>query len=132
MKKLMSARFAGNILLFCLGALVVFHLLVLFNFVLPDVIWGGQIGDSTTNLLTLEIYALIAAIVFAIIVAVKLDYLKAGKFKKAAGVGVWIIFAYLLLNTIGNLVSGVSFDNLVFAPITVILAFCAFRLAIEN
>jgi hypothetical protein len=132
MKKVMSARLAGNMLLFGLGAIGLFHILELFNGVLPKIIWGRQIGDSTINLLTLEIYALILAIAFAIIVAAKMDYLKAGKFKKAAGAGMWIIFIYLLLITVGNFASGVSFENLVFAPITVTLGLCAFRLAIEN
>jgi hypothetical protein len=47
-------------------------------------------------------------------------------------VGIWLVFAYLLLNTLGNLASGISFEKLVFAPITILLAFCAFRLAIEK
>jgi len=38
----------------------------------------------------------------------------------------------LILNTLGNLASGVSFEKLIFAPITLVLAFCAFRLAIEK
>jgi hypothetical protein len=83
-------------------------------------------------LLTLEIFALIVAIAFAIIVAVKMDYLRLGKFKKAAGAGAWVIFVYLLLITVGNFASGASSENLVFAPITVLLVVCAFRLAIEN
>jgi hypothetical protein len=132
MKKVMSARLAGNLLLFGLCAIGVFRILELFNGALPKIIMGGQIGDSTINLLTLEIYALMVAIAFAIIVAIKMDYLKAGKFKKAAGAGTWIIFVYLLLITVGNLASGVSFENLAFAPISVILVYCAFRLAIEN
>jgi hypothetical protein len=38
----------------------------------------------------------------------------------------------MLLNTLGNLASGASFENLIAAPITVILALCALRLAIEK
>jgi hypothetical protein len=45
---------------------------------------------------------------------------------------VWIIFVFLLLNTLGNLASGVSAENFVFAPITLVLALCALRLAIEK
>jgi hypothetical protein len=47
-------------------------------------------------------------------------------------IGVWLVFAFLLLNTLGNLASGVSFENLIAAPITIILALCALRLAIEK
>ena len=132
MKKLMSANLAGNVLLISLGLLAIFDILVLLNVVPSDVVWGGAIKGSTTNLLVLETIALFVTFVFAIIVAAKIDYIKAGKFKKAVNIGVWVIFAYLLLNTVGNLASGVSFENLIFAPITVVLAFCAFRLAIEK
>ena len=132
MRNLVSARLAGNILLFFLGALAVFHLLVLFNIVPANIVWGGQIGNSAANLLPLEIIALIVTGIFVIIVVIKMGYLKVGKFRRAAGIGVWIMFAYLLLNTVGNLASGASFENLVFAPITIILALCTFRLAIEK
>ena len=132
MKKLISAKLAGNVLLIALGLLAIFDILVLLNVVPSNVVWGGAIKGSTTNLLILETIALFVTFVFAIIVAAKIDYIRAGEFKKAVNIGVWVIFAYLLLNTIGNLASGVSFENLIFAPITVVLAFCAFRLAIEK
>lgn len=132
MKKIISAKLAGNILLFSFGALVLFHVLVLLKIVPADIVWGGQIGDSATNLLTLEVIALIVTCVFIVIIAVKMDYLKVKKFKQAANIGMWFVFAYLLLNTIGNLASGVSFENIIFAPITIVLALCAFRLSIEK
>jgi hypothetical protein len=50
--------------------------------------------------------------------------------RTVATVGVWLIFAYLLLNTVGNLASGVAFEKLLFAPLTLFLALCAFRLAL--
>jgi hypothetical protein len=33
---------------------------------------------------------------------------------------------------IANFASGVAFENLIFAPVAVVLAFCAFRLAMEK
>lgn len=131
MKKLISARVAGNILLVSLGLLALFHVLVLLQVVPADIVWGGQIGDSSASLLTLEVIALLVTALFAAIVAAKLGYVMAGRFRRATNVGVWLIFAYLLLNTIGNLASGVSFEKLILAPITLLLALCAFRLAIE-
>jgi hypothetical protein len=132
MKKLISAKLAGNILLVSFGLLTIFHVLVLLHVVPSNIVWGGQIGGSPTNLLTLEIISLLMTVVFAIVIAAKMDYIKAGKLKKAIAVGVWIIFAYLILNTVGNLASAVSFENLIFTPITLILAFLALRLAIEK
>jgi hypothetical protein len=44
----------------------------------------------------------------------------------------WIIFAYSLLNALGNLASGVSVENLIFAPISILIAVLVLRLALEK
>ncbi len=132
MKRFGGARLAGNILLIALGLLALFHILVLLGVAPADSIWGGQINGAAANLLVLETIALLVTCVFAVVVAVKLDYFKTSRFRKAANVGVWILFAYLILNTIGNLASAASFETLIFAPITIALALCALRLAIEK
>ena len=44
----------------------------------------------------------------------------------------WIIFAYSLLNIVGNFASGTLAEKLVFAPISIVVAFLVFRLAIEK
>ena len=132
MKKLISAKLAGNILLFSLGLLFLFHSLVLLKVIPADIVWGGQIKGVPANLVMLETVALVVAALFLLIVAARTGYLQAGKLSALVNIGVWLIFAYLLLNTLGNLASGISFEKLVFAPITIILALCALRLAIEK
>jgi hypothetical protein len=131
MKKLISAKLAGNILLAALGLLFILHVLVLFQVIPADIVWGGQIQGVQANLITLETIALLVTLFFLLIIAAKTGYIKMGKFAGVLNIGVWLIFAFMILNTLGNLASGVSFENLVFAPITIILALCAFRLAIE-
>ena len=132
MKKLVSAKLAGNILLAALGVLSVFHILVLLRVIPADIVWGGMIQGSQANLIMLETIALLVTLLFMLIIAAKTGYMQAGRLSGAINVGMWLIFVFLLLNTLGNLASGVSFENLVFAPITIILALCAFRLAIER
>ena len=132
MKRLISVKLAGNLLLISLGLLAIFDMLILLNVLPSNIVWGGQIKDPAANLIVLELIALVVTFIFAIVIAAKMDYIKAGGFTKAVNIGVWVIFAYLILNTLGNLASGVSFENLIFAPITLALAFCAFRLAIEK
>jgi hypothetical protein len=131
MKKLISARAAGNLLLIALGMLAIFHILVLFNLVPSTIIWGGRVGETPADLFTLEILALLVTAIFAAIVAAKVGYILPGRSNLAVTIGLWIIFAYLLLNTIGNLLAGATFEKVVFTPITLILAFCALRLALE-
>lgn len=132
MKTLINTKMAGNILLISLGILAIFHVLVLLNVVSPEIVWGGQAGNTKVSLLTLEIVALLVTTLMAVIVAAKIGYIQAGRFKAAVNIGIWIVFAYLLLNMLGNLASGVSAENFIFAPITFILALCALRLAIKE
>jgi len=130
MKKLFSAKLAGNLLLLSLGLLLLFHVLVLLKIIPADMMWGGQ--ATSANLFTLEIIALAVTLFFGFVIAAKTGHVKAGKFAGVVNILVWIIFAFLLLNTLGNLASGVSAENFIFAPVTLILALCALRLAIEQ
>ena len=132
MTKVISAKSAGNILLAAFGLLLVFHVLVLLGLIPSNIIWGGQAYGSPSSLMALEWGALLVTALFGILIAAKVDYIKAGRFRIIATVGVWIVFAYLLLNTVVNLVSAVSFENVIFAPIALILALSALRLAIEK
>jgi hypothetical protein len=132
MKKLISARLAGNILLVALGLLALFHILVLLGVIPADIVWGGMVRGVPSNLVTLETVALLLTLLFILIIAAKTGYVQAGRLSSAVNIGVWLIFAYLLLNTLGNLASGVSFEKLIFAPITILLALCALRLALEK
>ena len=132
MKALINARLAGNILLISLGLLTIFHILVMLNVVSPEIVWGGQAGNTEVSLLTLEIVALLVTALMAVIIAAKIGYIQAGRFKVAVNIGIWIVVAYLLLNMLGNLTSGVSAESFIFAPITLILALFALRLAIKE
>jgi hypothetical protein len=132
MKKIISAQLAGNILLVAFSLLAIFHLLVLAHLVPSNIVWGGQIAGSPANLSTLETISLVITVVFAIVVAARMDYIKAARFKTAIKILLWITFAYTILNAVGNLASAVSFENLIFAPITLVLAFLVLRLEVVS
>ena len=132
MNKLISVKWAGNLLLRALGLLAVFHTLVLLQVLPASIVWGGAIENSPESLFPLEMISLFVTLLLAAMVAAKAGYIEATKFKKAINIGIWLVFAILLLSMLANLASGVSFENLIFAPVAVILAFCAYRLAIEN
>lgn len=132
MRKLISARLAGNILLTLLILFIVFDVLVMLKIVPSNIVWGGQLQDSTSSVATLEFVAILVTLLFALIVAAKMEYIKVRNFANAITVGLWIIFAYMLLNTVGNLASGVSAEKLIFAPITIVMALLALRLAVEK
>ena len=132
MKSLISVKLAGNTFLLISGMLALFHILVLTKILPSDIVWGGQFADSETNMLVIEIVSLIATLIFMFVVALKIGYFKSIRFGRRGGLSVWLIFAYLIMNTAGNLTSGWSTENLIFAPISLLLAFCALRIAVEK
>jgi len=132
MKKLINTKTAGNILLALFGLLVAFHIIILFNLLPSNVVWGGQVGGSQSGLRTLETISLVFTILFSFVVAAKMGYVQVGKFSRVINILLWIIFAYLPLNAVGNLVSSSSLETLLFTPITIMAALLVFRLAIEH
>jgi hypothetical protein len=132
MKKWITAKLAGKTLLLLLILLSVFHLLVVFSIIPSSIVWGGQTGNSTSNLVVLELVSLLITLVFILIIALKSGYLKINKFTKSINIGVWVIGVFFLLNTIGNIASAVIIENLVFGPLTLIMAILALRLALEK
>lgn len=132
MKRLLSVKLAGNILLILFGALIVFHILVLLSLLPSDIVWGGQALNSSYSQHILEMISLAFTILFAIVVAAKIGYIKVSKFAQLVNFFLWFIFAYLLLNTLVNLASSSMTEQLIFTPITIIGAFLVLRLAIEK
>jgi len=132
LKKSASVRYAGLILLVSFSLLFVFHVLVMTGIVQPGVVWGGHVESSRTNLILFELVALAVTLLFLFFIAVKTGLLNLPVFTKIASLGMWIVFAYMLLNTAANLASGVFLEKIVFAPLTILLALCALRLALEK
>ena len=132
MKKIMNADLAGKILLSAFGLLLVLHALIIIQVVPANIVWGGQIEADGSNLMQLEIVAITLTVFFAGIVVAKIRSLQANKSNKLITIGMWVVFAYLVLNTLGNFASGVSAETWFFGPLTIVMALCALRLAIEK
>ena len=132
MKKIIKANLAGKILLSTFGLLLVLHVLIIIQVVPANIVWGGQIEADGSNLMQLEIVAITLTVFFAGIVVAKIRSLQANKSNKLITIGMWVVFAYLVLNTLGNFASGVRAETWFFGPLTIVMALCAFRLAIEK
>jgi hypothetical protein len=131
MKKLISVETTGNLLLVLFGLLVVFHILVLFNLLPSNIVWGGRAGSSSSPRALLTV-SLILNILFAVVVAAKVGYIDVSSLRRLIDILLWIIFAYLLLNTVGNLASSSSLERFLFTPITIVAALLVLRLVIER
>ena len=129
--KLPSAGIAGRILMGLLALLMVMHVLILAQVIPYDVVWGGNIKDES-QLYVFEISALVINGLFLLITAIKLGHIRAPRLNRAASIGMWITFAYFAMNIIGNLSSGVSWEKLLFAPLSIVLALLSLRVAIHQ
>ena len=130
MKKLISAKLAGTILMAFMFLFIIFHLLVIFNVIPVDIVWGGKLEGTSTNILLMELIALAITLIFIFIITKKMS--KSGKYRRLVNIGVWIIFIYFILNTLGNLASEDIIEKAVMIPITLAMSFFALRLAIEK
>ena len=131
MKKLVSFKLAGNILITLLLLLIIIHILIMLRVIPYDFVWGGQIKDEA-SLVKFEVFALVTSFLFLAIILLKINHLKFMKFRKIINIAVWIMFVYFLLNTVLNFASGVSLEKLIFTPVTIIMSLLIFRLAIEK
>lgn len=131
MKRILSANVAGHTLLVALGLLALFHILVLLQVVPATIVWGGRAAAAPGQLVVLELVALAVTALFALTIAAKLRYFDAGALRRVVAVGAWVIVAYLLLNTLGNLTAPTFIERLLFMPLALLLTACAWRLAIE-
>ncbi len=64
--------------------------------------------------------------------ALKMNWIQLPKLNKVVHFFVWIIFLFFVLSVLGNLSAGVSFERMVFAPFSLILALLALRLGLER
>jgi hypothetical protein len=131
MKNAIDARLAGMILIVLMILLLVMHVLILAGFLPYDIVWGGQIDDPS-SVVGYEAAALIIMFVFLAIVALRLGYIKADRLKRVAGIGMWIVFAYFVFNSVANFASAVSMENLIFGPISIAMALLSLRVAVSR
>ncbi len=123
MTNVLTPRVIGGVLL---AALFAMHVLVLLRVIPAEIVWGG---NATENIVAFEVFALATTMLFAVAIAAKAGYLHLSRGRKVVNAVVWMFFVYMLLNTLGNLAARTSTEMLLFTPLTVLLAFLAFRLA---
>lgn len=131
MKEIISFNFAGKTLAAFLSLLLIFHLLVLFGILPSDIVWGSQLTNKEM-LIYMETTSLAVTIVFLSNTIIYIKDKSNPTFRKLARVLLWFMACYFLLNTINNILSENNLETLIFTPISIILAFLSFRLALEK
>ena len=126
-----SIRAASIALLAILGAVIVFHVLVVGGILPKTIVWGGRISDSK-RVVRAEIGSIVVLLVTAAFVIMRWHSLGHGSQNIVAAVGVWVLVVLFTLNTVGNLFAKTRFERVVFTPFTLLLALLMLRLALAQ
>jgi len=130
-KKIISESAAGKSLLALLSAIMLFHVLVIINVIPYGIIWGGRIRNRK-ELINLELISIIVNAIMIFVVLIRTGMVGFSIRRRWMRLLFWMMFAFFLLNTLGNLVSLNQVEKFIFTPITLFLSFCSLRLALAK
>jgi hypothetical protein len=118
--KLLNTRTAGFVLVALLGAVMIFQILMAFGLPLQGATWGGQLDADPK---TARIASFIASLILLFVILVVLEKLGVIRlFRKRRVINgiLWFVAAYLLLNSVGNLLSPGGIERWVMTPLVLV------------
>ena len=130
MKKLLSKKLAGIILICSLIFLMIFHLLVIINILPRDIVWGGTIDEN--SVIKYEIIAFLITGFLLFMASVKAGYINNNIIKKIANVFIWFMVVYFAFMIFTNLSAKTFTEKLIFIPISILMFVSSLRLAIKK
>src|ERR1700709_2050593 len=111
MNKLITEKLASNIVIMVLSLVGVFHVLVLTGFIPYNIVWGSRIKDKS-QLLRFEIVSIAVNLLMLLVVLMKAKVFNVVTNQKLITISLWIMAAFFMLTTIGNLLSMSDFERL--------------------
>jgi hypothetical protein len=131
MNKLITEKLASNIVISVLSLFVVFHVLVLTGFIPYNIVSGGRIKNNS-QLLRFEIISIALNLLMLVVVLMKAKVFDVVINQKVITISLWVMAAFFILNTIGNLLSISDFERFVFTPLTIMLSVFCLKLALST
>lgn len=120
---------AGNILLILFGLLFIFHLFVLSSFIPYNIVWAGKISNRK-EMIRMESISLLLLAIAAIVVALRMEYLQWAISPKIIQIGIWVLFVFFTLNTLGNFTAKNAIEKYGFGLLTMIIMLLLLQIAI--
>jgi hypothetical protein len=118
-------------MIFLLVATILFHVLVLLQVVPYTIVGGGRI-TSVQGMYRMEGIALAMNLIMLWIVLMWTGATMPLLGRRILRTLLWLMFVLFLVNTLGNLFAVTWTETLIFTPITLILAICSLRLALDK
>lgn len=107
------------------GLNILFHLGIILGLIPSDIVWGSRI-QSQGQFYLLEAVSLAFNGLFIGIMLHRLEIWKLPIGPKLLSLSLWFMAIFFLLNTLGNLMSKNSFEQMIFSPMTLLLSICLF------
>ena len=131
MLKKIPELLALRLMMVLFGALLIFHLLVIFSFIPFTIIWGGKM-KTHDDMLVMEGVSIGINLLFLGIVLLRIYLRFNSSFVNKLRFAFWLFFVLFSLNTLGNLFAETLAETLIFTPLTILLAVLSLRLALKN
>jgi len=118
-------------LLILLSLFLVLHLIILLKLIPYNLVWGGRL-NSDKEMYRFEIFSILINLLFVIVILVQGSFLTIDIPKKIIAYALWLMTGLFLLNTLGNITSKNKLEQMLFTPITILLAIFSLILALSN
>ena len=109
-----------------IGAVIVFHLLVITEFIPYEYVWGGRL-NSKADMLVFESISLITNLLIGWILLTKLKPETSYLSEKVATIILVGLAGLCVVNTIGNLFATSKWEQVIATPLTLVAAICCFK-----
>ena len=112
-----------------LAVFLILHVLIMLGALPFDMVWGGRLR-TRADMLRLESFSLGFTVLLLVITGIRAGYIRIHIHPTVLRVAFGLMSLLFLLNTLGNATSQSRFEQLLFTPLTIILAICSMRLAL--
>jgi hypothetical protein len=127
-----TAATAANIATVLFGIVIILQLLLAIGILPVTMAWGGTQTELTLGLRLASIAAAGILAFFAYVIRRRAGLAGDPPPSTLIKILSWIITAFMVLNTLGNLVSQSTAEKIVFTPLTILLAICCFIVSISK
>ncbi|WP_461491268.1 hypothetical protein [Pontibacter sp. HJ8] len=131
MKNLVSERFAITGLTTIVSLSVLLHVAILMGIIPYEMVWGGRL-QSHDQMVIFETISIVINLTILVIISLKAGLIQVKLHPTILRVAFGLLCGLFLLNTVGNLLSNNTLEQLLFTPLTAILAILCLRLAISK
>lgn len=100
----MSKKVAIKILFGLLGAVLIYHFLIFFEFIPYDKVWAGRL-NSVEEMKTFETFSIMVNVFMITVLIIKYQNLLNNKPNRIIDILIWVFALFFSLNTFGNLFS---------------------------